>query len=59
MWISEIPSPSTTIPLEVEEDVAKMIEVDIEVGVTVDGKITRVEVDRMTSRPIEIMGDEV
>lgn len=58
MWISEIPSLSTTIPTGVEEDVAKTIEVDIEVGVTVDGKIIQVEVDRMTSRPIEIMGDE-
>lgn len=58
MWTSEPATPSIARPIEAEEDVAKMIEVDIEVGVTGPGKITPVEVDWMTSRPIDIMGDE-
>lgn len=59
MSISDMASPSTASPTGVEEDVAKMTEEHIEAGATVDGKITLAEVDRMTSHPIDIMGDEV
>lgn len=57
--ISELASPSTASPLGLEEDVAKMTEEDIEAGANVGGKITLSEVDRMTSHPIDSMGDEV
>lgn len=57
--ISELASPSTASPTGLEEDVAKMTEEDIEAGSNVGGKITLAEVDRMTSHPIDSMGDEV